>query len=358
MTLHFTKNLISSTKVKYTLFSFLIVTLSQIFGAKASDGLKIIELASLGKFEKKFSEIQAVQFIKGQSLIGRVDYMSGKNYSVHFPFDSQRVNYLVANGSLVTEGDTIAIIEGYDAHHFIDEFKSAKELLAIQEMHFQSNLQYFENKTIKSSQWIEITKSYHEAKLKVEHFQHQMSFLHIDEKEQISLISPKTGIIIIPNLAESKMSGELAFDIVDKNAIKVKVTIPLLTASNLSYFSVNPSCQLNISSIDKTADSFHQTVWAEPSSQNCKLALGQILKVIPVTNIKGYKIAKSALFELHNNNYVAVKYGEALRLIPVVLIGTSQDDYIFTTTVSIEGEQGLVSSVSILQGNLLHLGSE
>ena len=330
----------------------------QISTVNAADSLRMIALSSLGNFDASFSEVKKVELLKGQSLIGEIGYMAGENYSVTFPFDVQRITYRVKNGSEVNKGDTIALVEGYDVHHFIDEYETTKVLLEIQEMHFQTNKQYFENKTIKSSQWIEITKSYYEAKLNFEHIQHLMSFLHIDKNEKITLVSPKAGVIQIPSLISSKVAGELAFDIVDTNAIKVKVTVPLLLASNLSHFEVNSTCRLNINSIEKIANKFHQILWTEPASTDCKLILGQVIKVTPIHNIDGYKIAKSAIFEFKNKNYIAIKTKESLSLIPIDLIGTSAGEYIFTTNENIEGKQGLISSVSILQGSLLSLGAE
>lgn len=358
MPLLFIKKSPISIKCKYTLFYFLMVILIQISPVNAADNIRQVELSSLGSFEASFSEVKKVELMNGQSLIGEASYMAGDNFSVTLPFDVQRIHYLVKNGSAVNEGDIVALVEGYDVHHFIDQYESTKVLLEIQEMHFKTNKKYFENKTVKSSQWIDITKSYYDAKLNFEHIQHLMSFLHIDENEQISLVTPKAGIIQIPSSMDSKMAGELAFDVVDTGAIKVNVTVPLLLTSRLSHFEVNPTCRLNINSIEKIADKFHQTLWAEPASKECQLILGQSIKVTPKQNIDGYKIAKSAVFEFENKNYIAIKNQEVLFIIPIELLGTSEDEYIFSTKESIAGKRVLTSSVSIIQGTLLSLGAE
>lgn len=358
MPLLFIKKSPTHTKCQYALFYLLIAFFIQIPTVKAADELRVINLSVLGDFEASFSDVKKVEYIKGQSLIGEIGYIAGENYSVTLPFDVQQISYQVKNGSFVNQGESIALVEGYDVHHFIDEYHSTKTLLEIQEMHFKTNKQYFQNKTIKSSQWIDITKSYYEAKLNFEHIQHQMSFLHIDKNEQISLVSPKAGIIQIPRSIGSKESGQLAFNIVEQSVIKVKITAPLLLTSNLSHFEVNSTCRLKINSIERIADKFHQIVWAEPSSKDCKLTLGQMLKVTPIKHIKGYKIAKSAIFEFENNNYIAIKVKEALSLIPINIMGTNEGEYIFTTKEMIEGKKALISSVSIIQGSLLSLGVE
>jgi len=358
MSLFFIKKSSKFIKLQYTLFFFLIVVLIQTSTVKASDDITTVDISSLGSFEASFLAVKKVGFMKGQHLIGQVAYMPGENYSVTLPFDAQRISYYVKNGSLVKQGDTIALVEGYDVHHFIDASKSAITLLKIQEEHYQRNKLYFERNIITSSQWIEITKSYFEAKLNLEHIQHQMSFLHIDENEKVTIVSPKTGIIQIPSLDGIRVAGDLAFDIIDKRMIKVKVSVPLLLASNLSHFEVTQSCSLNINSIEKIADKYHQVFWAEPATTNCKLTLGQGIKVTPVQTIDGYKIAKSAVFEFEDQNYVAIKVNTALNLVPINLLGTSKGEYIFTTNENIDGKQVLISSVSILQGRLLSLGAE
>ena len=150
MSLLFAKKRFNIFNSKYTLFYFLMVVLIQISTVNASDEIKTLALSSLGDFEVKLSKVQRVESLKGQSLIGKVDYMPGENYSVAFPFDVQRISYVIKNGNLVSKGDTVATVEGYDVHHFIDEYESAKVLLAIQEKHYKTNKAYFENKTIKS----------------------------------------------------------------------------------------------------------------------------------------------------------------------------------------------------------------
>ena len=333
MSLLFVKKRSKFIKRQYTLFFFLIVVLIQTPMVRASDDITTVDISSLGSFEASFSAVKKVGFMKGQHLIGEVAYMPGENYSVTFPFDVQRVSYYVKNGSLITQGDTIALVEGYDIHHFIDANNSAITLLEIQQEHYQRNKLYFERNIITSSQWIEITKSYFEAKLNLEHIQHQMSFLHIDENEQVTIISPKTGIIQIPSLDGIRVSGDLAFDIIDKRMIKVNV--PLLLASNLSHFEVTPTCNLTIDSIEQIADKYHQAFWAEPSSKTCKFSLGQSIKVTPVRTIDGYKTPKSAVFEFKDQNYVAIKVNTALNLIPINLLGTSEGEYIFTSKENI-----------------------
>ena len=350
-----TPNVFTNNFVLLTLF---FIALCQIPSVFAFEKKEIIELSVLGYFEIKFSTIEKETLKVGQNLIGEVTYKPGENYSVVLPFDVQKVTYHIKNGSYVELGATIATVEGYDVHHFLDEFESAKIILQASENHFQTNKAYFENKTIKSTQWIEITKSYFKAKLNFEHFQHQMSFLHIDKNEKITLISPKNGIVKIPNFGNIKQAGDLAFDVISTNSVKVKVTTPLSYAANLSHFVMTSSCELEINSFESIVDKYHQTVWASPKSEQCKLTLGQSVKLTPILNFNGYKVPKSSIFELNDKDYIAIRSGDTVSLVSILIVGANNKEYYVTAKQDISNKKALVSSVSILQGKLLELGVE
>jgi hypothetical protein len=357
--LFFMKKILNYVNSQYTLFYLFVITLLQASAAFSYDEIQNIELSTFGGFKTTFSDIKKVDFIEGHRIIGEVKVRAGENYSVSFPFDVQRIRYHLRNGSLINKGDTVATVEGYDVHHFIDEYKSAQKLLEASENHFQTNRQYFENKTIKSSQWIEITKNYFEAKLNFEHIQHQMSFLNIDENEKITLISPTKGILKITRFSENRLKGDLAFDVIDPSAIQVKLSLPLFNTSSLSHFTATPSCSLAVSSLESVADKYHQTLWASPShNSDCNLTLGQVIKVTPVQYFKGYKINKSAIFEFENKNYIAIKSESDVVIIKVNLFGAKDNEYYFTANKNVENKKALISSVSILQGHLLNLGAE
>jgi hypothetical protein len=352
------KNTLNINIKKYAIFYILFIALIQTPFVFAFEQNRIISLSELGDFDVTFSSIEKESFIVGQNLVGEVTYKSGENYSVVLPFDVQKVTYHIINGSYVNNGDTIATVEGFDVHHFIDEFTSAKQILKVSENHYKTNEVFFENKTIKSSQWIEITKNYFAAKLKVEHFQHQMSFLHIDKNETVTLISPKSGIVKTPNFNNVKLAGDLAFDVINKESIKVRVITPLFYNTRLSHFVVSSDCKLKINSVESIADKYHQILWASANSEQCQLTLGQSVKLTPILSFDGYKIPKSSLFEFNEKNVIAIKSANEVYLVPVVIVGANHDEYYVTSKEDISNQQALASSVSILQGKLLELGAE
>ena len=358
MLLNFTKKMRLFLRIQYTLFFFSTVALLTFNPVFASQNLAPVGLSSLSGFDVEFAPIQKTEFINGQSLIGEVNFKPGVNYTVLFAFDVQQVRYLYANGSMVEKGATIASVEGSDVHHFLDAYQSAKDMLAIAKSHYDINQQHLKNKIIRSSEWVEITKSYFEAKLNFEHMQHQMAFLNIDDNENVTLVSPKTGILKLTNESGNRVMGDTAFDIIDASSIRVKIKVPLSFTNTLAHFKLSQHCSLNIESYDSIADKYHQIVWASPSSNECQLTLGQTIKVTPVNKLTGFKIAKSAVFEFEDVNYIALKSGDNLELLPIELKGTQGKDYVFTANKNLDDQQVLISSVSALQGMLLHLGRE
>ena len=350
---------LSNFTKQYTLFFLIVINLIQTSMAFSYDKVENIPLSKLGKFETTFSEIKNIDFIEGQPVIAEVNIKTGENYSVNFPFNVQQIRYHIKNGELINKGDTIATVEGYDVHHFIDTYKSTQKILEISKNHYQTNQVYFNKKSIQNSQWIEITKNYFDAKLNFEHINHQMDFLHIDEHENVTMISPKKGMIKIPELSGNRLEGDLAFDVIDSSSIQVKITMPKLNISSISHFIINSKCSLSIDNIESISDKYHQKVWAKPDNgSDCNLSLGQVLKITPIHVFNGYKINKSAVFEFEDKDHIAIKSGNEIIVINIDLFGSKDDYYYFTTNRPLENYEALTSSLSILQGYLLKLGTE
>ena len=79
MPLLFIKKSPISIKSKYPLFYSLMFILIQTFPVSAANNIKQVELSSLGSFEAIFSEVQKVELMNGQNLIGETRYMAGEN---------------------------------------------------------------------------------------------------------------------------------------------------------------------------------------------------------------------------------------------------------------------------------------
>lgn len=342
----------------YTLFFFLVVVLSQTIFVCAAQAVEQLKINQLGGFEVKFAAVKPALFVKEQNLIGEVNHKPGDSFSVHFPFDVQRVHYLVNNGDTVNAGDVIATVEGIDVHHFIESYLLAKKLLSIAQVHFDNNKQHFKDKIIRSSEWVEITKSYYTAKLNVEHIEHQMSVIKIGNDEEVSLISPHKGIVKLIDQTKQHLQGDVAFNVINQDALRVKLLTALQSTASNTYFQVTPECQLVLDHREEIADKYHQVLWAKPDFDKCDLRLGERLTVTPMKKLNGYKINKSAVFEFNSKNLIAVKDNDSLKLFEIELISADKKNYFFTSQHAFTDQQVLISSVSILQGLLLGLGEE
>ena len=67
---------------------------------------------------------------------------------------------------------------------------------------------------------------------------------------------------------------------------------------------------------------------------------------------------QTTVFEFENNNYIAVKQGDKLKLVTIEILGSTNKNFIFHSDHTLKGQVALTSSVSAVQGILLNLGSE
>ncbi|NQY86225.1 MAG: hypothetical protein HRT51_00535 [Colwellia sp.] len=330
-----------------------------------------INIDELGKYKLNFEQISSVTTVSSNALIAQVTEKSGANFSVFLPFDVQQVNTLVTNGQLVAKNQKIAYLNGYDVHHFLDEFEAAKQLFTIAEKQYQSSSALYASKALKQSQWVEINNNYFSAKLRFEHLHHYMSFLNIDKNEKIAIIAPIAGIIRLSNTSDnsSKAEGELLFDILPQSAIRLKVKVPLRNISNLAYLQMaKQQCKVAVDNKENIINDFTITIWSkplnEPLNKPCALTLGEKTLVTLIYQQNAYSIDKTAVFEFENNNYIAIKNNSQLDLVAIDILNASNDKFIFQSDVAsankvtLTNKLALTSSVSAVQGILLELGDE
>jgi len=197
-----------------------------------------LNINELGLYNFSYKNISQVEHVSGSNLLATTSEKVGSNYSVFLPFGVQQIQYLVVNGERVVKDQKIAILTGYDVHHFLDEFEAAKALFENANKQYQSSLRLYKKKALKQSQWIEISKNYFAAQLRFEHLHHYKSFLNIDKNEQISIIAPTAGVVRYSNDSAAKIEEELLFDVIPDDAIRLKVIVPLKNIENLGHIQV------------------------------------------------------------------------------------------------------------------------
>jgi len=318
-----------------------------------------LNIKDLGLYDFSYKNISQIKHVSGSNLLATTSEKVGSNYSVFLPFSVQQVQYLVVNGEAVVKDQKIAILTGYDVHHFLDEFEAAEALFQNANKQYQSSLRLYKQKVLKQSQWIEISKNYFEAQLRFEHLHHYKSFLNIDKNEQISIIAPIAGTVRYSNDSAAKAEEELLFDVIPDDAIRLKVTVPLKNIDNLGHIKIGgQQCLLQVDTREKIIDGYTAVIWSKAITSDCSLTLGQKVVITPVYDQTAFMIDKSAVFEFDNHNYIAIKKDQQLNLVSINILNSTNEHYIFASEAELNNAQALITSVSAVQGVLLSLGDE
>ena len=301
----------------------------------------------------------SVNKITGNKVLAQVTEMEGSSHAMNLPFNIQKINFLVANGQWVQDKQAIAILSGKDVHHFFDEYQAAKQLFTVANDYYQSSLKFLNNKTIRQSQWYEISQNYFSAKLNLEHLNHIMSSLTVREDEQVIINAPSSGFIQFSTTNMAKQEGQLLFDVTPLNAIRLKVKLSNKRKAQLVEFNLDDNnCRFAVSHIEKTVENFNVTAWSEAIKPSCHLMLGDSVVVTPVYQQTAFSVNKSAVFEFEDQNYIAIKEQQKVNLVVINILSATHNGYLINAKSLLDGQEVLVSSVSAIQGVLLELGGE
>jgi hypothetical protein len=328
-----------------------------------------LSLKQLGAYQLTFEEVIEVAHVSGQNLLAKSQERPGENFSTYLPFSIQQSQFLIANGSKILKGQAVAHLEGYDVHHFLEEYQAAETLFKNAKQQYQTGLNLYQQKALSQSRWTEISDQYFKAKLHFGHLGHLNEFLMVndqiikdsDEEKRVSIVSSISGTVRYKATKESKNEGDLLFDVIPDNALRLVISVPMRNVQQLAkvkvldndfILAIDPSTTEN-----NIISNFNTIVWSEPINSTCDISLGESMVVTPIYLKAAFSINKKAVFEINDQSHIAVKKGNQLELIAVELQGTNQNNYLFTSQQSLVDRSVLVSSVSALQGILLELGT-
>lgn len=344
-------------KPLFYIATVLLLTMPLLAQAKTS--VRSVSLDKMKAYRLEFSPVSAVDQYQGSKVLGEVTHKRGEKFSVFLPFDIQQVKFLVSDGKRVSEGQKIAQVYGTDVHHFLDEYQTAKTLYQVNLAQYNNSEALFKRKSIKQSAWLAVSNEYFAAKLRMEHIQHAMSVLIVENDEQVFLKTPKAGIVSFENTEDSRQAAQDIFDVIEPTSLVVTAKLPQQHISTLSALNVfNSNCQLTVAQVDESVELFMQQIWSAPLIPACSLTVGQQVVLSPMYQITGYQSAKSAVFEIDNIHYIAIKQGDTLVSVPINLVSANAHGYIFTASERLDNAEVLLTSVSALQGILLALGEE
>lgn len=336
----------------------LLLMLSSFSTFAESESYQAIAISELGAFETEFSQIKQVALVEGMPVLGTVTYKPNSAFKISLPFVPQQVVYLKVDGQQVKKGELIATISGIEVEHFYEEYAAAKLFYHQTKKHLDSTKSYADENTIKREAWLTLNKTYLDAALNFEHLSHVKNQLTTDSEGNSYLVSPEDGAIKI-------LSGinEPLFKIVPAQSILVKAAVSAVNTRNIAGFKIDgfkgtgasDSCQLKADIIEPIVINGKQQVWSRLNN-DCKFAIGSQLSLIPTYKANGFAIPRTALFELDDQNYVAVKQNQQLYLAMVTIVGTKKGNYVVQSKLLSDNAQILTSSVSVVQGLFLGLG--
>lgn len=323
--------------------------------ALASDAF-IVELAELGQFKTNYASLKPIAKVKGPKVIGRVMSKPGFDYHVTAPFEVLQTMFHGFQGQFIEKGQRVATIKGVEAHHFIDERDTAKAIFLASKKYYQSIKASADTGTFKSIQWLEIVKSYREAKLNYEHYVHLDSVIQIQTDDTLYLISPVSGILQQESDKSKFTQSQTIFSVTPSDSLLIKTYLPTKNINSLTSVTASiGQCQLSIDTVETIENNYRQAVWLKPE-QDCPLNLGQQFSLTPNYSAQGFMVSAQAVIEIENKDFIAVKNGNTLSLQPIEIINKSENSLVIQAEQLKNGMEVLTSPVSIVQGKLIGLG--
>jgi hypothetical protein len=342
-----------------TKLSWLAAGVMALLLAAPASHARSVEIASLGSLELAFAPVVSVDLYSGQPVAAEVSFRAGEAFVVPSPGRVQQIEYLVADGAAVEQGEAFAVLRGPEMHHLEMTYHSSKELLAGAERRFNSNKLLYQRKTISEGQWLAISEKYYLARLKYEHLRHffELVLPADDDADALTLGAPMAGIVDYPAIYGGLEEGDSIASFVPRRAVRLKVSIPVGMRSEVARLRV-AECDVGIERTSAIAAGFFVEAWSQPLPADCPLLLGQQLLVTPLLRTEAYSVPRTAVFQLEHQSHVLARTGDTLTPVVVNLLAAEGECYLLAGADSLAGQQVLVTSVSAVQGILLGLGDE
>lgn len=319
-----------------------------------------VSLADLGAYELVFEEPEAVASYPGEPVAATVTFRKGEGFAVPSPGRVQQIEYLVAPGAPVEQGQPFAVLRGPEMHHFEMAYESSQALFAGAKRRFESNRALYQRQAISEGQWLEISEMYYATLLEYEHMRHFFELVveGDDDPDSLTLAAPLTGVIDYSAVHGGVQEGDSIAQFVPTRAIRLEATLPNRLRTGVVALAAG-DCELAVERVSAMTDGYFVQAWSEPLVPACHLLLGQQVLATPLLAAEqAYSLPRSAVFQLERQTLVLVREGDSLVAVPVTLLGARGEDYVLRAQEALAGREVLVSSVSAVQGMLLGLGGE
>jgi hypothetical protein len=339
---------------RFLLPALMLVTASSTAAAET------VEIAALGSLQLDFEQAVRVEVYPGQPVAAEVTFRTGEAYSVPSPGRVQQIEYLMEPGVPIAKGQPFAVLRGPEMHHVEMNYESSSELAAVVERRFKSNKALYARQAISESQWLEISEQYYAVMLEYEHMRHffELVVSGDNDPDALTLAAPLTGLIDYRSAANGVAEGDSIARFVPAAAVRLHAALPIAISNEVASLRAG-DCQLVIERVSAVTDGFFVQAWTQALPSQCHLMLGQQVLAIPQVRVNdGYRIPRTAVFQLQRESYVLIRRGDSLVSEAVSLLGSEGDDYLVRANTTLDGAEVLVSSVSAVQGILLGLGGE
>lgn len=348
------------TRVKPLVGLITTITLVASMARAEDDSLP---LSALGDLKIGFGNSQSVDTVQGPRVRGEVRFRAGEAYTVVLPMPAQRIEFLVAAGRTLAQGEPIARLSGPEVHHWLTETAALESQLDAAAARHEGNKPLFLTGALSAAAWADIQQRYYDLRLRHEHRQHVLDYAIVqgdiaqhDSEVAMLLVAPEPGVVTFDARQQGHLPDSVLFELVPTHALRLMVELPRHLATNLSSLNLD-TCDSSVEIIESSTIGFLATAWSEGLDAKCGLSLGSIVSTTPFYQGAGYLVPKKAVFQWRSSPHIFIRRQDRILPIPVEIIGDQSDGFIVQQPLLGEGTSVLTESVSAAKGLLLGLGN-
>lgn len=321
-----------------------------------------LPLSALGDLKIDFSPSESVDTVQGPRVRGEVRFRAGEAYTVALPMSAQRIEFLVASGHTLAQGEPVARLSGPEVHHWLTETAALENQLDAAAARHDSNQPLFLSGALSAAAWADIQQRYYDLRLQHEHRQHVLDYAVVqgnvaqhEPEVAMLLIAPESGVVTFDARQQSRLPDSVLFDVVPTHALRLMVELPRHLATKLRRLRLD-SCESPVEIIESSTIGFLATAWSGGLDADCGLSLGSIVSTTPVYQGDGYLVPKKAIFQWHSSPHVFIRRQDRILSTAVEIIGDQSDGFIVKQALLADNALVLTESVSAAKGLLLGLG--
>ncbi len=307
------------TRMKHLLSAFLITVATVHLPAEAF-AAQSIALERVKNYELRPEPAIKVEQVNFSPVIGRYQSAPGRLLTLSNPFESAAVNYQVADGQHVSQGDVIATLYGPSVEHFFHRLETLQEQYEVATRQYQNKKSLYQNSAIAADEWQTFLKEY----LNLSDAMHEMRVI----QERIRQMSEQSAELIAKEPGTWRISNHSATlgSLLMASRLALVAEVPVSQAPYITQLAV-AGHYLNVRTREQTTRNGFVRIWSE-APKNVDWIVGQTFNVVPSATVNNaYRVPASSIATLANNTVVFVIESNAIVAVPVELLSLSGDQY-------------------------------